>query len=58
MFLLIGKYHDMFTSDHLSILPKFDNPEQHSEPCGLEEGMDRVWEEMRVAYEVRIRRQF
>ena len=25
---------------HLSILPKFDNPEQHSEPCGLEEDMD------------------
>ena len=41
---------------HLSILPKFDNPEQHVEPCGLEEDMDRVWEEMRVADEVRIRR--
>ena len=43
---------------HLSLLPKFHNPEQHSEPCGLEEDMDRVWEEMRVADEVRIRRQF
>ena len=43
---------------HLSLLPKFDNPEQHSEPCGLEEDMDRVWEEMRVVDEVRIRRQF
>ena len=41
---------------HLSILSKFDNPEQHVEPCGLEEDMDRVWEEMRVADEVRIRR--
>ena len=37
---------------HLSILPKFNNPEQHVEPCGLEEDMDRVWEEMRVADEV------
>ena len=43
---------------HLSLLPKFDNPEQHSEPCGLEEDMDLVLEEMRVADEVRIRRQF
>ena len=43
---------------HLSILPKFNNTEQHSEPCGLKEDMDRVWEEMRVADEVRIRRQF
>ena len=24
---------------HLSLLPKFHNPEQHSEPCGLEEDM-------------------
>ena len=43
---------------HLSILPKFDNPEQHLEPCGLEEDMDQVWEEMRVGDEVWIRRQF
>ena len=43
---------------HLSILPKFDNPEQQREPCGLEEDMDRVWEEMRMADDVRIRRQF
>ena len=43
---------------HLSLLPKFDNPEQHVEPCGLEEDMDRVWEEMRVADDVRIGRQF
>ena len=43
---------------HLSLLPKFDNPEQHSEPCGLEEYMERVWEEKRVADEARIRRQF
>ena len=43
---------------HLSLLPKFHNPEQHSEPCGLEEDIDRVWEDMRVADEVRIRRQF
>ena len=43
---------------HLSILPKLNNPEEHSETCGLEEDMDRVWEEMRVADEVRIRRQF
>ena len=43
---------------HLSLLPKFDNPEQHSEPCGLEEDMDWVWEEIRVADEVWIRRQF
>ena len=28
------------------------------EPCGLEEDMDRVWEEMRMADDVRIRRQF
>ena len=33
---------------HLSLLLKFDNPEQHVEPYGLEEDMDRVWEEMRV----------
>ena len=39
----------------LSILPKFNDPEQHLEPCGLEEDMDRVWEEMRVVDEVRIR---
>ena len=25
---------------HLSILPKFNDPEQHLEPCGLEEDMD------------------
>ena len=25
---------------HLSILTKFDNPEQHVEHCGLEEDMD------------------
>ena len=31
---------------------------QHSEPCGLEEDIDQVWEDMRVADEVRIRRQF
>ena len=43
---------------HLSLLPKFDNPEQQMEPCGLEEDMDRVWEEMRMADDVRIRRQF
>ena len=43
---------------HLSILQKFDNPEQHVDPCGLEEDMDQVWEEMRVADEVRIRRRF
>ena len=43
---------------HLSLLPRFDNPEQHSEPCGFEEDMDQVWEEMRIADEVRIRRQF
>ena len=28
------------------------------EPCGLEEDMDRVWEEMRMADDVRIWRQF
>ena len=28
------------------------------EPCGLEEDMDRVWEEMRMADDVRIRQQF
>ena len=43
---------------HLSLLPKFHNPEQHSEPYGLEEDMNRVWEEMRVVDEVRICRQF
>ena len=42
---------------HVSVLPKF-NPEKNSEPCTLEEEMDRVWEEMRVADDVRIRRQF
>ena len=25
---------------HLSMLPKFDNSEQHLEPCGLEEDME------------------
>ena len=25
---------------HLSILPKFNNPEQHFETCGFEEDMD------------------
>ena len=40
---------------HLSLLPKFDNPEQQMEPCGLEEDMDRVWEEMRMTDDVRIR---
>ena len=29
-----------------------------SEPCGLEEDMDLVWEEMRVGDEVRIHKQF
>ena len=43
---------------HLTLLPRFDNPEQQVEPCGLEEDMDRVWEEMRMADDVRIRRQF
>ena len=42
---------------HMSALPKFDNREQQ-EPCGLEEDMDRVWEEMRRADDLRIRRQF
>ena len=42
---------------HVSVLPKY-NPEKNSEPCTLEEEMDRVWEEMRVADDVRIRRQF
>ena len=43
---------------HLSILPKFENPELNNETCGLEEDMDKVWEEMRMADDVRIRRQF
>ena len=42
---------------HLSILPKL-NPEKENEPNGLEEDMDRVWEEMRIADDVRLRRQF
>ena len=43
---------------HVSVLPKFDNPEKKMERCALEEDMDRVWEEMRMADDVRIRRQF
>ena len=31
---------------------------QHSEPCGLEEDIDQVWEDMRVVDEVEIHRQF
>ena len=42
---------------HLSILPKL-NPEKKTEPNSLEEDMDRVWEEMRLADDVRLRRQF
>ena len=40
----------------MSVLPKF-NPEKNNEPCRLEEDMDRVWEEMRMADDIRIRRQ-
>ena len=43
---------------YLSLLPKFHDHKQHSEPCGYEEDTDQVWEDMRVADEVRIRRQF
>ena len=39
---------------HLSFLPKFDNLEHQMEPCGLEEDMDRVWEETRMADDVRV----
>ena len=42
---------------HVSVLPKFDNSEKNGEPCTLEEDMDRVWEEMRMADDVRICRQ-
>ena len=37
---------------------KFQDSDQHPEPFGLEEDIDQVWEDTRVAEEVRIRRQF
>ena len=42
---------------HLLLLPNFKDPNQHPEPFGLEEDIDRVWEDMRVKDEVRICRQ-
>ena len=43
---------------HLSLLPKFQDLNQGQEPFGLEEDIHRVWEDMRIADEVRIRGQF